>query len=233
MMLRKLSAIVLVSSLAFSSILCAPSQQQQASSLKTTSSSQQMTAPTTTTASATLSSSSKSTSPTTTTVSPSKSSTSANNLASSASIQSGSPSLVNFKNVANIETGVNSNMDSFDTFDGKNPFADDSLWQIPVHLVRDLSDNQNQESHSDKRDSMAKSETRSAALDENDDDEMDSLDNPSSPSQANVPQSSSSAPTVISASTDLKTSAGYNHYNNHHYGGHHYQPKHYHGKYFQ
>lgn len=228
-MVHKLSAIVLVTSLAFSTILCAPSQQQQQASPLKAPSSQQVTSPTTTTSSALASS--KSAFSSTTTVSPARSSsTSASNLASAASISSSSPSLVNFKNVANTESG---NMDSIDTFDGKNPFADDSLWQIPVHLVRDLTDN-DQDSHiNNNRDNMAKSETRSAPLDENDDDDMDMVDNPApSTLQANVPQSSSSSPTVISASTDLKTSAGYNHYNNHHYGGH-YEPSHYHGKYFQ
>lgn len=156
-------------------------------------------------------------------------------LQSAASVSSGAPSLVSLKAL------------DLDTFDGKNPFADDSLWQIPVHLVRDLSaaetpGAQKLASAASSASSVASAEA--ASLDEDNDDEQPAL------STGRLQLSSSSAPTVISASTDLKTAAGYHypthghahsHYGGHHepahHGGHHYGGSHgadhHYGKYFQ
>lgn len=135
-------------------------------------------------------------------------------------------------------------MDSADelaTFDGKNPFADDSLWQIPVHLVRDLSDSDAGSSSESMARSASKSEPLSSSstanLDESDD---DLSDEGALRGDSVQPAWSSSSPSVISASTtggDLKTAAGYHHgsYHGHGHGHGHagHGGDHYGGKYFQ
>lgn len=168
----------------------------------------------------------------------------ASQLSSAASVASGSPSLVSLRpGVEARPSAADSAGPDMDAFDGKNPFADDSLWQIPVHLTRDLN--------SVNEDRLAKSASEpSPAADygnsnnHNDDDgDIESLDEPEAPNAVGYTQSSSSSPTIISASTDLKTAAGYHYpsHGNHGYHGHggspsyggHHGGEHYGGKYFQ
>lgn len=171
---------------------------------------------TTTPASTTLTTSQAASSkPATTTNSPK---TPGSSLSTAASVSSGSPSFVNLRSGdgRSIATPATDSADTTDAFDGKNPFADDSLWQIPVHLVRDLSSSSNEDALS-----KSASETNSAADSSGSDDgDIESLDEPEAPaSSGGYTQSSSSAPTIISASTDLKTAAGYHYPSSH--GGHH------------
>lgn len=204
---------VLISTLAIGVALCAPQQQPSISTLTPKSSqSSSPTSKTTPTSSGVGSTSNQATS-------------SSNLLASAASTSNGSPSLVNLKPVSS------NNNDELDTFDGKNPFSDDSLWQIPIHLVRDSSANENQArpSSSSSLDGMAKSASEKMAHQEasySDNDDVDSNDDDSPILAASLPpqSASSSSPTIISASTDLKTAAGYHyptHGGHHGFGGHH------------
>lgn len=159
---------------------------------------------------------------------------------------------------ANADHGTNDD-EEMKAFDGKNPFADDSLWQIPVHLVRDLGANLE-----NGNDNMAKSASETSGAADSYADDMANEDNndnmaigggPTNRLQPGLSPSASSSPTVISASTDLKTAAGY-HYPTHgehhgyghdshsgygadhhgsgsgHHGGHYGGSDHY-GKYFQ
>jgi len=215
--IRKLGAIVVLSTLAISATLCAPSQQPLAASQQPASKSAS------------------------TTIAPKATQTATGStgrlLSSAASETSGSPSLVQLRPMAKgaprAESSGEQN-EQMDAFDGKNPFADDSLWQIPVHLVRDQSAVER------GSESMAKSASEtSAASDDDDDDE-----GMAGKAEANLPQSSASSPTIISASTDLKAAAGY-HYPSHghhgyghgsdasHHGAHYGGADHHYGKYFQ
>lgn len=229
-MMRKIAATIVVSNLAISAILCAPSQQSPAGTASATSS--QITSNSGAQSAAIKTSNTPKTSS-------SASSPTGGQLSSAASITSGSPSFVNLRSSSSGAPNINV-QDEMDTFDGKNPFSDDSLWQIPIHLTKD------QNAAETGNDHMAKSapELSSANIDEDSD-----ADEPSYPIQASLPQSSSSSPTVISASTDLKTAAGYHypthghhgygpvghdagHYGAGHHGAGHYGGDHY-GKYFQ
>lgn len=208
---------IFISTLAIGVALCAPQQQPSAVSTLTPKSSQSS-SPTKTTSSSGVNSASN------------QASSSSNLLSSAASTSSGSPSLVNLK-------PVSSNNDELDTFDGKNPFSDDSLWQIPIHLVRDSSANENNAKPS-SLEGMAKSASEKMAHQEasySDNDDVDSDDDSPILAASLPPQSaSSSSPTIISASTDLKTAAGY-HYPTHggYGGGHHGGHGGHYGKYFQ
>lgn len=179
---------------------------------------------------------------------------------SAASSVSGSPSNVNILRQSDGAQGNQRSQAAEEmyggAFDGKNPFADDSLWQIPINLVRDLSSNRDE-----KDDIMAKQSSNSElfSADENEaaDDDGDQVAPPAS--KGALP----SSPTVISASTDLKTAAGYHYPSSHEHhgygsgyggghealgghhagyagghhggygGGHHGGDHHYGGKYFQ
>lgn len=218
---------ILLSTLAIGAALCAP-QSASASSTPSATSSQPL--------SSALNIKTTNALPT-----PNKQSSSTANLihqqVGAASALTGSPSLVNLKSAASS----NNNNDELDTFDGKNPFSDDSLWQIPIHLVRDLSANE-----APTQGNMAKSASEKMAHQESSyNDEGDDDESSIAPSSLPPQSASSSSPTIISASTDLKTAAGY-HYPSHgghhgyehhghdygHHGGHGDHGDHY-GKYFQ
>lgn len=192
-----------------------------------------------------------------------------------ASSMSTSPSLVNLRPAGNGIVAASSvasdkqqqqqqrQMSDFamNAFDGRNPFADDSLWQMPVSLVRDLANNyeldRQQPGIGDKLqqsggDRMAKAasnlQSGSRNNDYDDDDEQNDANEPNQDGKASnqmVAGQTSGAPTVISTNTDLKTAAGY-HYPTHggHHHHHHHEPAqhhgaashhgdHYGGKYFQ
>lgn len=229
-MLRKIAATIVVSNLAISAILCAPSQQPATGTASSSASSSQISPNN----GAQLSAASKTNS--TPKLSSAIAPTGAGQLSSAASVANGSPSFVNIRS-ASSGAPNNNVQDEMDTFDGKNPFSDDSLWQIPVHLVRD------QQNSDTGNDNMAKSASEMS----NNSDEDSDADEPSFPVPASLPQSSSSSPTIISASTDLKTAAGY-HYPTHghhhgyapsghhdagHHGAGHYGGGDHYGKYFQ
>ena len=139
-------------------------------------------------------------------------------------------------------------------FDGKNPFADDSLWQIPIHLVRDSSASADMgpssgagrlsSSFLSTDDNMAKSATTEMSSADEHDDAMADNGNEYGDDEGAMGglHKADSAPTVISASTaaDLKTAAGYHHATphqgyepGHHHYGHGAAHNDHYGKYFQ
>ena len=247
--MRKFGAIhlLLVSALAarlLLSISCAPSHQVAAATTPATSA----TTPSPASSSKSLQASTTAKPPSTST-----SSNAASHLFSPiASELSNMPSLVNLRHGVKFVAGpAVGPSDELNTFDGRNPFTDDSLWQIPVHLVRDLSAS---DGSSSSQDLMAKSASEMSLADGDDVLSANENDGPisslapgaggGSPATVTLSQSSSSSPTIISASTDLKTAAGYHHpthgyhgQGHHGYGGGHHDSGHYggdhYGKYFQ
>ena len=113
-------------------------------------------------------------------------------------------------------------------FDGRSSFGDDSLWRLPIRLVRDP---------------LGRSASSGAAMEEPDEeselvgaDEL--LGGQAPPALISASTSGSAAaaayaPPPAHTAGDLKAAAGYHHATPHHYGGNHHQQHGYHGKYFQ
>lgn len=191
-----------------------------------------------------------------------QSTTSAPKLTTNQASSQGTPYGTNLKSVTptTMTTSANSasgdqrqatnQASSVDIYHGLHPFADDSLWRIPVAFGRDLnegSSDQLSSKSSATRPSgstlVGSGSTSSLLRDATDfegSDEADDDDDYSRAQSSQLPQASHSAP-------DLKAAAGYHypshgghyghgdHYSGggHHYGGHHGSPDYYGGKYFQ
>uniref|UniRef100_A0A6G1SPZ0 Uncharacterized protein n=1 Tax=Aceria tosichella TaxID=561515 RepID=A0A6G1SPZ0_9ACAR len=251
---RKVGPILLITTLASSVILCAPGPQQQQQQQQQHQQSNAANANQKSQSFSSISSSSSSVHQTGATapgagVTTATTVGSLNNggrqLSSVASELNSMPSLVSLRDAspsARQQSGPvkSGNNDESDAFDGKNPFTDDSLWQIPIHFVRELSSSSSSDPsiNSASNDNMAKSASElTASADEHDDELGDGdsigigsiLDHQNQQQQPR-PSGASLAPAVISASTaasgaasaaDLKTAAGYHHATPHHYGGGH------------
>lgn len=260
MAIRQIGAILLATALASSSISCAPSQQpSNAAAANANANQKQSSSPSPSAGSqgpAAISATASGAAP----ASGQPINNGQRQLSSVAAEFNAMPSLVSMRD-GQASAPSDQSSAQLDAFDGKNPFTDDSLWQIPIHFEREsaaaVSSSADSLNDPAASDNMAKSASELTASADEHDDEMGDGDSVGIGSILDHQQQQPSAPTapaLISASTtasDLKTAAGYNHATPHHYGdaghyageshhhngaghygaGHH--GDHYGGKYFQ